>query len=141
MNSRRARFIAIQTLLTVVLMGVIVVTLINPKNESSLFAVDVPGTAPSAQEPPSNHPGGREGGGPGRAEGGPANDGTDAGTGAATEPAPAGATEPSVPGGTTVTQPPVPGNPPSGGGNPPGGGGPPGEQYDDTLARLSDAIN
>ena len=134
MNSRRARFIALQTLLTVVLMGVIVVTLINPKSENTLFAVDVPGGgAPVAQGPPSYQPArgggqGHGGGEPGRAEVGPAGAATHEGAGAPSAAESAGAT------GAT---PPAPSPPPA----EQTPTGPPGEQYDDTLARLSDAVN
>ena len=136
MNTRRARFIALQTLLTVVLMGVIVVTLINPKSENTtLFAVDVPGAGTIASGPPSYEPQSASrhehgGGEPGRAEGGPANGPAE--EGAATSPtvAAAGATGApplAAPPETTTPAPPAE--------------GPTGDQYDDTLARLSDAVN
>ena len=159
MNSRRARFVALQALLTVVLMGVIVVTLLDPKNEVSLFAVNVPGEpGPTAEGPPSYEPqggdrgeGGREGGsgpgagdGSGRAEGGRAAD--DAAGGAF---APPPAETAGAAGSPPLTRPPAPAGqpPPALGDEPPPAPddehppAPDDEQYDDTLARLSDAVD
>ena len=159
MNSRRARFVAVQALLTVVLTGVIVVTLLDPKNEVSLFAVNVPGgSGQTAEGPPRSEPqdgdrgeGGREGGSgrggrdaSGRGEGGSA--AADAGAGAFAPPP--GATA-GADGSSPLTRPPGPGDepPPALGQKPPTAPGdeppsaPDDEQYDDTLARLSDAVD
>jgi hypothetical protein len=133
--NRRARFIAVQALLTVVLMGVIVVTLINPNGDSALFAVDVPSaTAPVEQGPPSYEradEGSQGGGDGGRAERGPAAGETGEGLIAPPAAGVAGAGD----AGETAPVAPPPGPADE------GPSGPAGEQYGDTVARLSEAVD
>jgi hypothetical protein len=131
----RTRLIVAQSLITAILLGVIAVTILSPSDQNRLFGVGVPGpNGPIAQSPPSYEP--SEGGTGGGAVGGPG--GTSAGTGAAAAGAnPAPGTAGTVAGGTTPAAP--PGVPSEGGHD--GAPGPPGEQYDDTLARLSATVN
>ncbi len=129
--NRRARFIAVQAVLTAVLMGVIVVTLINPNGDNALFAVEVP--APVAPGPPGGEPadegsqGGRDGAS-GHGQGGPAGGGSGEGVFA---PPPAGVAGTGDAGEAAPVTPPAE----------PTDEGPAGEQYGDTLARLSDAVD
>lgn len=127
-NTRRARLIAVQTLITAILMGVIVVTLLSPDNNSELFGVDVPGiNAPIVQGPPSYEPAGGGHAGDNRQHGG-ALSGSAAEAGSGTVAPPVGGEEP----------PSSLGGPPDEAGEPTG---PTGDQYTDTLARLSESLN
>ena len=135
MKRGRTRLIVAQSLITAVLLGVIAVTILNPTDQDQLFGVNVPGpNGATVQSPPGYEPETGPGGGGGDQAGGGANgavsgpSGTSAGDGAA------GTTA----GGTTPTTPTAPPEGGTGGDETPG---PPGEQYDDTLARLSATVN
>jgi hypothetical protein len=143
MKSSRGRLILAQSVITAALLGVVAVTLLSPNGDVELFGVGLPGGDPVAENP-THEPGqnGRDGQreAPGTREQAPA-----AGDTAA---AADGVSPPDL--ALTGPNPPAPGGNGAGpgGDDGPGGGagngeyspGPPGDQYADTLARLSDAI-
>jgi hypothetical protein len=130
-KTRRTRLIALQTLLSAILVGVVAVTILMPDRQNALFGVEVPGVnRPVAQGPPSYERGpGRGQGAHGAGHGSRGQASAGGGAGSYTAPAP-------LPGEQTVPAPLT--RPP---GEQPAPPGPPSEQYEDTLARLTDTVN
>lgn len=139
MKPGRSTLIAVQSLITAVLLGVVAVTLLSPDHQAELFGVNVPGPGPGLQGGPGNQatgPGARPGGEAGRggqAGGGGRAGGTSSGTGAAGTGVPT-----PVPTEGALAAPPAAA--PSGGVGD-GAPAPPEDEYGDTLARLSAAVD
>ena len=153
----RNKLIAAQSVLTAILLGIVAVTLLAPEDGNDLFGVSVPlQPTPAIESSPSY-----EAGQDSERNGSPASRESDQ----ATETPQLAFTGPDEPGAGTLGagsagETPTPPAPPSdegdeGGSDDPGHGGPdhgdppgdgdspepPGEQYGDTLSRLSDAID
>lgn len=137
MRQKRTRLIVAQSLVTAILLGVIALTILRSDHQNKLFAVGVPGTpGPVVERAPSYESAGgtvdrqrQDEDTGGNASGEPAL----GFTGPAAGTAGAGATAPGNVG-PAATSPADPGE--DGDDSP----DPPGQQYDDTLARLSDAV-
>jgi hypothetical protein len=136
-NRRRAWIVAAQTLISAVLAVVIVLTVLNPDNDHSLFGIEIGNDREQVVREPDDEPG--DGRHPG--ERGGRDSELRRGGGAAAATAGQAAPGEAAPGSVVGPPPAAPLTRPPGESTDQGNQGPPDEQYANTLARLTAAIN
>lgn len=126
----RGRLIALQSAVSVVLVGIVVVTILSPDSDRSLFGVDLPGTQTVVQAPPSYDPRDTDRVDQRRADNGNRAN-SDLGFTGEAEAAPPALPEGELPPAGVPPDAPDDREP----------GAPPDEQYGDTLSRLSETVD